>query len=180
MIAIGKTIKGYWPAAVDGKITGLPRRSAGQLSKPSLRAEDELGLLRRAGDDLREALWRGVRGHSQGPGHRQSRAPDPVQDQHRRGDVAARPQRLGRLAGRPAGGNRRHRDATTSSCAFRRQSTIPFTTIACASRHCPKSRKRSRSRTRSPARRNKSASRCSGSRAKLPDRGARSRKSSSG
>ena len=42
-------------------------------------------------------------GIRKGAGHRSARAADPVQDQHRRRDVGARPQRPGRLAGGPAG-----------------------------------------------------------------------------
>ena len=59
-------------------------------------------------------------GIRKGAGHRSARAPDPVQDQHRRRDVAARSQRAGRLAGGPAGGNRRHRQRRNAA-AFRRQ-----------------------------------------------------------
>ena len=117
MIVIGKTTKGYWPGAVDGKIPGV-RRSIRQLSKPPVRAEDELRLLRRAGEHLREALWRDLRGHSPGAGDRSARAADPVQNQHRCRDVAARPQRSGRLAGGPAGGDWRHRQGRLPA-AFR-------------------------------------------------------------
>ena len=60
MIVIGKTIKGYWPGAVNGKIPGAGDQVVG-LPEPSLRDEDELGVLRRAGRDVREALRRGVR-----------------------------------------------------------------------------------------------------------------------
>ena len=102
MIVIGKTTKGYWPRAVDGKIP-RPRRSDRELPEPSLRHEDEFGLFRRAGQDVRGALRRGVRGHPQGRGDRSARAADPVQNQYRRRDVGARPQRPGRLAGGPAG-----------------------------------------------------------------------------
>ena len=53
MIVIGKTIKGYWPGAVNGKIPGAGDQVVG-LPEPSVRDEDELGVLRRARPDVRE------------------------------------------------------------------------------------------------------------------------------
>ena len=64
-------------------------------------------------------------GIRKGAGHRPARTADPVQDQHRCGDVAARPQRPGRLAGRSAG----RRSATRSKTICRSRSmskAIPF------------------------------------------------------
>ena len=47
MVVIGKTAKGYWPAAMNGKI---PRRGNNSwASEPSLRVQDELRVLHRAG-----------------------------------------------------------------------------------------------------------------------------------
>ena len=82
-------------------------RSGGGLSEPSVRHEDELGILRRPGANLRGALRRGVPGHPPGSGHRPARAADPVQDQHRRRHVRARSKRPRRLAGRSPGRDRR-------------------------------------------------------------------------
>jgi transketolase len=48
MIVIGTTTKGYWPGAVNGKIPGAGRPGRG-LPEPSVRNEDELGILRRPG-----------------------------------------------------------------------------------------------------------------------------------
>ena len=177
--AIGKTIKGYWPTAVDGKIPGFVGDQLVSYAKPSLRAEDELGVLSRAGADLREAVRRGVRRNSQGSGHRQSRAIDPVQDEHRHRDVAARPQRIGRPPRRASRGNRRHR-ARRREVAHLSHRAIRSSTIACASRRCRKSRRRSRFTMRFPARKSRSALRCSRSRARWPERGAGFPKSSSG
>ena len=67
-----------------GRQDSRGRRSGGGLSEPSLRDEDELGVLRRAGPHLRAALRRGVLGHPAGGGDRSARAAGPVQDQHRR------------------------------------------------------------------------------------------------
>ena len=47
MIVIGRTLKGYWPGAVDGKIPGI-WRSARQLSQPSVCAAHEFGVFCRA------------------------------------------------------------------------------------------------------------------------------------
>ena len=49
IVAIGKTIKGYWPDGRRRKDQRLPRRPTGELPQPSLRAEDELGIFCRAG-----------------------------------------------------------------------------------------------------------------------------------
>ncbi len=84
-------------------------RSGGGLSEPSVRDEDELGLLRRPGANLRGALRRGVLGHPPGAGDRRARAADPVQDQYRRRHVRARSERPRGLAGRSPGGDRRVR-----------------------------------------------------------------------
>ena len=83
------------------------RRSDRRLSQPSVCDEDELGLLPRVGEDIREALRRGVPGDSRRRREGSARATDPVQDQHRRRDVAARPQRHRRLARGSARGERR-------------------------------------------------------------------------
>ena len=98
MIVFGKTIKGYWPGAVNGKLSG--RRPDRRVSEPSLRFQDELGLLRRARPDLRAALRGEVRRDPRRSRDRPARAPDPVQDEHRRGDVRARPERPRGMAGR--------------------------------------------------------------------------------
>ena len=68
MIVIAKTTKGYWPGAVNGQL-GIAEADR-RLSEPSLRLQDELGLFRRAGGDLREALRRHLRGHPQRRGQR--------------------------------------------------------------------------------------------------------------
>ena len=66
MIAIAKTTKGYWPAAMNGKLTRHGQADR-ELSEPSLCHEDELGLFRRAGRDLRGALRREFEGIRNGP-----------------------------------------------------------------------------------------------------------------
>ena len=48
-------------------------RSSGRLSQPSLRDENELGIFRRARQNIRAAIWRGVCGHSAGSSHRSTR-----------------------------------------------------------------------------------------------------------
>ena len=48
MIVFGKTTKGYWPAAVDGKIPGGVDQIVG-YPEPPLRLQDEHRLHRRAG-----------------------------------------------------------------------------------------------------------------------------------
>ena len=82
-------------------------RSGGRLSQPPLRDEDELGVLRRAGQDVREALRRRVPGHHAGPDQGHSRASHSIQDQPRRRHVGARQERPGRLARRSSGRDRR-------------------------------------------------------------------------
>ena len=92
-------------------------RPGRRLSEPSVRHEDELGLFRHAGEDLRGQVRRRVPGHSQRRRHRYEGAAGPVQDQHGRGAVGARQERSGRLAGQSHRGNRRSGQRTTSSSA---------------------------------------------------------------
>ena len=47
VVVIGNTVKGYWPAAVNGKIEGYGDQLI-QFSKPSLFHEDEFGVFRGA------------------------------------------------------------------------------------------------------------------------------------
>ena len=65
-----------------------------------------------------------------------ARAADPVQDQHGHRDVGARQERPGRLAGGPAGGDRRHGQGRRDA-AHRRQDTIRSSMSGCASPNLP-------------------------------------------
>ena len=51
MIVIGKTTKGYWPGAVNGKIPGYGDQVV-SYHEPSLRDENELGIFCRPGEDF--------------------------------------------------------------------------------------------------------------------------------
>ena len=179
MIVIGKTVKGYWPyARARQRSPAITSRSSAIRAIPT-RMKMNSDYFVALGKNVRGAIWRRVRGHPRGRGHRSARASDPVQGQYRRRDVGAGPQRPGRLAGRPAGRHRRHGEGRMQSCTST-SSTIRSWTIACASRICRWNRKRSRVKNRVSGCRKKSASRCSASRAKLPARAAAFRKSSSG
>ena len=103
MIVFGKTIKGYWPGAVNGKLPGADQIVG--YPEPPLRLQDELGLLRRARRDLRAALRGEVRRDPRRGRDRPARAADPVQDEHRRRDVRARP-RTGSASGWPIASSR--------------------------------------------------------------------------
>ena len=63
MIVVGRTTKGWWPAAQRRRDPRL-RRPGGRLSQPSLRHEDERALLRRPCRNLRTTLRCDLRGHS--------------------------------------------------------------------------------------------------------------------
>src|SRR6059058_2584121 len=65
-------------------------RPGGGLPEPSVRDEDELGILRRPGAHLRGALRCRVPGDQPGTGDRPAGAAHPVQDEHRRRHVRAR------------------------------------------------------------------------------------------
>ena len=140
MIVIGKTIKGYWPSAVDGKIPGHGAQIVSYPSHP-YGVEDELGLLRRAGEDLSR-----ITTASSSRAFATARSPitrerliqfktnmDVVMsllDHNGLGDwLADRLVEIGDTV----------KDDTPSS--FRRQEQIPSRTTACASRICPWSRK---------------------------------------
>jgi hypothetical protein len=140
MVVIGKTTKGYWPGAVDGKIPGFGDQVVGYKSHPYAMKMNSDYFVALA-QTFEEALRRGVRRHPQGRGERSARAADPVQDQYRRGDVAARPQRPGRLAGGPPGGHWRHRQGRPAA-AHRHRSTTRSWTTACAWPIFPWSRRR--------------------------------------
>ena len=128
------------------------RRSGGRVPEPSVRDEDELRVLRLARPDVREEVRRGVRGHPQGGRDRSGRAPDPVQDQHRRGDVGARAERPGRLAGRAPGADRRFGQGRAADAGRREARPVPRRAPA-RSPTSPRSRRPSPCGTRSPARR---------------------------
>ena len=90
-------------------------RSGRGLSEPSVRDEDELGVLRRAGAHLRgSATASSSSGIRDGAGDRPARAADPVQDQHRRRDVGARP-RMASGTGWPIAWSRSATRSRTSS-----------------------------------------------------------------
>jgi hypothetical protein len=99
IIVIGKTIKGYWPTASNGKIAGSTDQVR-RLSEPPVRDEDELGLLRGAGEDVRGEVRRRVPGHPRRRSDQHKGPPRPVQDEHGRRDVGARQERPRRLARR--------------------------------------------------------------------------------
>ena len=150
---IGKTVKGYWPAAVDGKIPERRRSVVGYPSHPYAH-EDELGVLRRAGRR---------RSRSATAWSSRASATARVKDTRERliqfktnMDVAMSvldQQRPRRLAGGPAGGDRRHRSTTTCRCAFDVDARSVPGRAPARGEPAASSRRRSRSRTRSPARR---------------------------
>ena len=116
MIVIGKTIKGYWPGAVNGKIPGAGDQVVGYPSHPyAMKMNSEYFVaLARTFEERYGVEFSGIR---QGAVDRRARAADPVQDQHRRRHVRARPQWPGRLAGRSPGGDRRFRQGRASRSA---------------------------------------------------------------
>ena len=142
IIVIGKTIKGYWPTASNGKIAGVDR-SGRRLPEPSLRDEDELGLLRGAGEDVRRQVRRRVPGHPQRRGDRHEGAARPVQDEHGRGDVGAREERPRRLARRAHRRDRRSGEGRPEAQHRRQAGPVP--------RRAP-SRRRTFPATRRPSR----------------------------
>ena len=137
---IGKTDQGLLAGGRERQ-DSRRRRSGGGLCQPSLRDEDELRVLRRAGVHLRAALRRAVPGHPRRRGEGCARAAGPVQDQHRRGDVGARSRRARRLAGRPPGVDRRAAHRRAARCASR-STTIRSRTSGCGWRTCRSSRRR--------------------------------------
>ena len=107
MIVIGKTTKGYWPGAVNGKIPGAGDQIVGYPSHPyGMKMNSEYFVALAHTFEARYGVE--FQGISKGR-RRPEGAPHPVQDQHRRRDVCARPQRPRRLAGESPGRNRRHR-----------------------------------------------------------------------
>ena len=142
IIVIGKTIKGYWPTASNGKIAGSTDQVVGYPSHP-VRDEDELGLLRGAGEDVRGQIRRGVPGHPQRRGDRAERSARPVQDEHGRRDVGAREERPRRLARRSHRRDRRSGEGRLQAAAST-SSRIRSSTSGFASRTCRATRRRSR------------------------------------
>ena len=136
MIVFGKTTKGYWPAAVDGKIPGAGDQIVGYPSHPfGFKMNSRLHRLARA--DLRAERY-GVQfeGIAKGPVTGPAATAASVQDEHRRRDVRARSQRPRRLARRIGSS----RSATRSRTSFRSASMRPETrssTIVFASPICP-------------------------------------------
>ena len=150
MVLVGPTVKGL--------VAGGPRRADQRaradrrLPFPPLRVQDEQRLLRRAGRDVRAGLRSAVRGHSGRRSGDRGGAPDPVQDQRRRGDVGdGAPAGAARLDRRAAA---RHRGGrSTGFCRW--ASTRPrtrFSTSASRWRTCRPSRWTWRRAIRTPAR----------------------------
>ena len=113
---IGKTTKGYWPAAVSGKIPGHGNQVVGYPSHPyamKMNSEYFVALAR----TFEQRYGVAVPGHPRRPVKDTARAADAVQDQHRRRDVGARQERPRRLAGRSARRDRRLACATICRCA---------------------------------------------------------------
>ena len=106
MIVIGKTIKGYWPGAVKGKIPGAGDQVVGYPSHPyAMKMNSEYFVaLARTFEQRYGVEFSGI---GQGAGHRPAGAADPVQDQYRCRHVRARSKWPRGLAGRSPGGDRR-------------------------------------------------------------------------
>ncbi len=106
MIVIGTTTKGYWPSAVNGKIPGAGDQVVGYPSHPyAMKMNSEYFVaLARTFEERYGVEFSGIR---QGPVTDPRERLHPVQDQHRRRHVGARPQWSRGLAGRSPGGDRR-------------------------------------------------------------------------
>ena len=117
MALIGKTIKGYWPAAVDGKIPDDGDQVVGYPSHPyAMKMNSEYFVALASTFEKRYGV--AVPGHPRrAPVKDTARAADPVQDQHRRGDVGAR-SRTGSATGLPIASSRSAtRSRTICRCA---------------------------------------------------------------
>ncbi len=109
MILIAKTTKGYWPAATDGVLAGGTKQIVSYQSHPysqKMNSDYFVALASTFEKPLRGFEFDGIR---DGAVTDEKRAPDPVQDQYRCRDVGSGKERPGRLAGRPAGVDRRWR-----------------------------------------------------------------------
>ena len=106
LIVVGKTTKGWWPSAQDGQIAGFGEQLVGYHSHPyELKMNEPYFVALAETFEQRFGVeFDGIRERS---GSRRARTADSVQDQHRRGDVGVEPEWPWRLAGEPAGGDRR-------------------------------------------------------------------------
>ncbi len=165
MIVDGKTIKGYWPGAVGGKIPGAGDQLVSYPSHPyAMKMNSDYFVALAATFEERYGVeFSGIRA---GAGHRHARAAHPVQDEHRRRHVRARPEAAS-ATGSPIGSSRL---AITVKDDFPLRIDVtrdPFLDERLRVANLPESsRRRSRSRTRCRARRKSSRSRCSASPAK--------------
>ena len=130
MIVIAKTTKGYWPAASNGNLSDTVKQIVSYQSHPyghKMNSDYFVALA----EHLREALRHdSSRASATARSPTPRRAPDPVQDQYRQGDVGARPERAGRLAGRPAGGDRRHGQGRPQDRHRQQDRSLPGRTAA--------------------------------------------------